>query len=175
MDGYARTCYVLILLDDNQIIDWFTGIVHRWLKWYSECNNFSQVKHIISNQVRMSCIRTLAAKYRIHEAEIEKKFDPELSRILSTQEIELEEANTELIPQEATFDGALMYGINYSGLCLLSLARMVSQSRPCNCLSSGAQLPSYVFIHFMQWKDKGFQLGRQDFRALYIPAYIGGE
>ncbi|PIN14188.1 RNA-directed DNA polymerase [Handroanthus impetiginosus] len=136
-EGYPRTCHVLILLDDNQIIDWFAGIVNRWLRWYSECDNFSQVKHIICDHVRMSCIRTLAAKYRIHEAEIEKKFDQELSRIPSTEEIELEEANTELISQESQFDGALMYSINYSGLCLLSLARMVSESRPCYCFVIG--------------------------------------
>ncbi|KAK4432588.1 Nuclear intron maturase 4, mitochondrial [Sesamum alatum] len=152
MEGYARTSHVLILLDDNQIIDWFAGIVHRWLRWYSECDNFSQVKHIISDQVRMSCIRTLAAKYRIHEAEIEKKFDLELSRILSTQEFELEEANTQLIPQESTFDGALMYGINYSGLCLLSLARMVSQSRPCHCFVIGcsASISCVYTLHVME-------------------------
>lgn len=151
-EGYARTCYVLILLDDNQIIDWFTGIVHRWLRWYRECDNFSQVKHIISNQVRMSCIRTLATKYRIHEADIEKKFDSELSRIPSTQEIELEEANSELISLESKFDGALMYGINYSGLCLVSLARMVSQSRPCNCFVMGclASVSCVYTLHVME-------------------------
>ncbi|KAH6798892.1 Intron maturase [Perilla frutescens var. frutescens] len=151
-DGYARTCHVLILLDDDQIIDWFTGIVHRWLRWYRGCDNFSQVKHIISDQVRMSCIRTLAAKYRIYEADIEKKFDSQLSRIPSTQEIELEEANTELISLESNFDGALMYGIKYSGLCLLSLARIVSESRPCNCFVIGCSTSvSCVYtLHVME-------------------------
>ncbi|KAF7130421.1 hypothetical protein RHSIM_Rhsim10G0133500 [Rhododendron simsii] len=43
--------------------------------------------------VRKSCIRTLAAKYRIHENEIEMKFDSELSRIPSTPELEHELAN----------------------------------------------------------------------------------
>ncbi|KAG8374069.1 hypothetical protein BUALT_Bualt11G0092500 [Buddleja alternifolia] len=151
-EGYARTLHVLILLDDNQIIDWFAGIVQRWLRWYSECDNFAQVKQIVSNQVRMSCIRTLAAKYRIHEAEIEKKFDSELSRIPSTEEIELEEANTELNSQESTFDGALMYGITYSGLCLVSLARMVSESRPCYCFVMGCSVSvSCVYtLHVME-------------------------
>lgn len=136
-EGYARTCYLLILLDHDQIIDWFTGIVHRWLRWYSGCDNFNQVKHIISDQVRMSCIRTLAAKYRIHEAEIEKKFDSALSRIPSTEDVELEEANTVLISPESNLDDALMYGIKYSGLCLLSLARVVGESRPCYCFVIG--------------------------------------
>ncbi|KAK6126430.1 hypothetical protein DH2020_039818 [Rehmannia glutinosa] len=123
-----------------------------WLRWYNECDNFIEVKDIISNQLRMSCVRTLAAKYRIHEAEIEKKFDLELSRIPSTQEIELEEANAELNSQEYKFDGDLTYGINYSGLCLVSLARKVSQSRPCNCFVMGCSVSaSCVYtLHVME-------------------------
>ncbi|KAL2481696.1 Intron maturase [Abeliophyllum distichum] len=76
-EGYARTCHLLVLQDDSLIIDWFSGIVRRWLRWYSECDNFNEVKLLISNQIRMSCIRTLAAKYRMHEMLIEKKFDLE--------------------------------------------------------------------------------------------------
>ncbi|XP_057784763.1 nuclear intron maturase 4, mitochondrial isoform X2 [Salvia miltiorrhiza] len=151
-EGYARPCYVLILLDQDQIIDWFTGIVHRWLRWYRGCNNFNEVKKIICDQVRMSCIRTLAVKYRIHEADIEKKFDSQLSRIPSTQDIELEEENTELISLESNFDGALMYGIQYSGLCSLSLARMVSESRPCYCFAIGcsASVSCVYTLHVME-------------------------
>ncbi|KAL1541403.1 nuclear intron maturase 4, mitochondrial-like [Salvia divinorum] len=151
-EGYGRPCYVLILLDHNQIIDWFTGILHRWLRWYRGCSNFNEVKHIICDQVRMSCIRTLAVKYRIHEADIEKKFDSQLSKIPSTQDIELEEAITELISPEYNFDGALMYGIQYSGLCLLSLARMVSESRPCYCfvLGCSASVSCVYSLHVME-------------------------
>ncbi|KAL7092266.1 hypothetical protein ACP275_12G155300 [Erythranthe tilingii] len=134
-EGQPRTCYMLVLMDDDQIVDWFTGLVNRWLKWYSECDNFIQVKQIISYQVRMSCVRTLAVKYRIHEKEIEKKFDLQLSKIPFTEEIELEEE--EANARESRLDGALMYGINYSGLCLLSLARMVGESRPCYCFVIG--------------------------------------
>lgn len=151
-EGNPRTCHMLILLDDDQIIDWFSGIVRRWLRWHSECSNFNQVKQIISYQVRMSCIRTLAAKYRIHETVIEKKFDSQLSKIPSTEEIELEEANKELISQESRLDGAVMYGINYSGLCSVSLARMVSESRPCRCFVIGclASVSSVYTLHVME-------------------------
>ncbi|CAI9783766.1 unnamed protein product [Fraxinus pennsylvanica] len=38
-EGYARTCHLLILQDDNLNIDWFLGIVRRWLRWYKECDN----------------------------------------------------------------------------------------------------------------------------------------
>lgn len=161
-EGYARTCYVLILLDDDQIIDWFTGIVHRWLRWYRGCSNFSQVKHLISDQVRMSCIRTLAAKYRIYEADIEKKFDSQLSRIPSTEEIELEEAGRELASLESDFGGGLIYGLNYSGLCLLSLARTVSESRPCYCFVVGCSTSvSCVYtVHVMErQKFPGWKTG----------------
>lgn len=161
-EGYGRPCYWLILLDDDQIIDWFTGIVHRWLRWYKECSNFNQVKQIISDQVRMSCIRTLATKYRIHEDDIEKKFDSELSRIPSTEEIELEEANSEVNSLESKFDGAQTYGINYSGLFLVSLARVVSESRPCYCFVIGCSTSvSCVYaIHVMErQKFPGWKTG----------------
>ncbi|CAA0842972.1 Intron maturase- type II family protein [Striga hermonthica] len=153
-EGHARTCHVLILLDDSQIFSWFAGLVNRWLRWFDGCDNFDQVKNIISNQVRMSCVRTLAAKYRIHEREIEKKFDLELSKIPSTQEIELEEANKELVSREFKYDGALTYGINYCGLCLVSLARNVGQSRPCGCFVVGCgESASCVYtLHVMERK-----------------------
>ncbi|KAH9668892.1 nuclear intron maturase 4 [Citrus sinensis] len=91
-EGYPRANSLLILQNNGQIIDWFSGVVHRWLTWYRECDNFSEIKLLISNEVRKSCIRTLAAKYRIHESEIGKHFDSELSRIPSTREIEHEMA-----------------------------------------------------------------------------------
>ncbi|KAL2454062.1 Intron maturase [Abeliophyllum distichum] len=161
-EGYARTCHLLVLQDDSLIIDWFSGIVRRWLRWYSECDNFNEVKLLISNQIRMSCIRTLAAKYRMHEMLIEKKFDLELSRIPSTQEIELEVENVESASQEFINDDALMYGISYSGLCLVSLARMVSESRPCNCFVVGclAVAPCVYTLHVMErQKFPGWKTG----------------
>lgn len=156
-DGFPRMCHILILQDDNHIFDWFSGIVGRWLRWYNECDNFNEIKHIISGQVRMSCIRTLAAKYRIHETEIEKRFDSQLSRIPSTQEIE-QEITDEALSNKDT----LSYGMSYSGLCLLSLARRVSQSRPCKCFVMGCMVaaPCVYTLHVMErQKFPGWKTG----------------
>uniref|UniRef100_A0A5B6YUB0 Reverse transcriptase domain-containing protein n=1 Tax=Davidia involucrata TaxID=16924 RepID=A0A5B6YUB0_DAVIN len=160
--GFPHTSHFLILQDNIQIIEWFSGIVSRWLRWYSECDNLSEIKLIISDQVRKSCIRTLAAKYRIHETEIEKRFDSELSRIPSTQEIEQEVASETLDSEALDYDESSMYGICYSGLCLLSLARMVSQSRPCNCFVMGcmAVAPSvYTLLVMERQKFPGWRTG----------------
>ncbi|KAK3017654.1 hypothetical protein RJ639_003271 [Escallonia herrerae] len=148
--GNPRACYMLILQDNNQIIDWFSGIVCRWFRWYSLCDNFNEVKLIVSDQVRKSCIRTLAAKYRIHESDIENRFDSELSRLPVMQEI------------DSSNDEAFMYGISYSGLCLLSLARMASQSRPCSCFVMGcmAAAPCVYTLHVMErQKFPGWKTG----------------
>lgn len=144
--GFPQTCYMLILHDDDHIIDWFSGLVSRFLNWYKDCDNYDEVKLIVSNQVRLSCIRTLAAKYSIHETEIEKRFDSKLSGIPSTTEIEHEVTNEDLDYY------ALFYGISYSGLCLLSLARKVSQSRPCNCFVMGCKsaAPCVYTLHVME-------------------------
>ena len=161
-EGYARTTSLLILQDNTQIIDWFSGIVCRWLRWYCECDNFSEVKLLISDQLRKSCIRTLAAKYRIYENDIEKRFDSELSRIPSTQEIEQEMANETSDTQAFDNDEALMYGISYSGLSLLSLARVVSESRPCNCFVMGCPSPApcVYTLHVMErQKFPGWKTG----------------
>ncbi|KAM3341470.1 nuclear intron maturase 4, mitochondrial isoform X1 [Capsicum galapagoense] len=149
--GYPRPCHLLVFWDDNEIVDWYAGLIYRWLRWYAECDNFNEVKLIICNQVRLSCIRTLATKYRIHETEIEKKFDFELRRIPATEDTEIEITN-EATNCEAVDNDALMYGITYSGICLFSLARMVSQSRPCNCFVIGcsAAAPRVYTLHVME-------------------------
>ncbi|CAM8916574.1 unnamed protein product [Rhodiola kirilowii] len=151
-EGYPRTSRLLVLLDSDQIIDWFSGITHRWCMWYNELSNYEEIKTIISYQVRKSCIRTLAGKYRIHEDEIEKKFDSELVRIPSTLGAHAD--NDFKIPQSAVcdYDEALFYGISYSGLCLLSLARIVSEARPCNCFVMGcsAAAPRVYTLHVME-------------------------
>ncbi|KAK9233097.1 hypothetical protein WN943_023346 [Citrus x changshan-huyou] len=69
---------------EDQIIDWFSGVVRHWCAWYRECDNFSEIKQLISNELRIWCIRTLAAKYRIREKEIGNRFDSEPSRIPSS-------------------------------------------------------------------------------------------
>ncbi|XP_050385775.1 nuclear intron maturase 4, mitochondrial [Argentina anserina] len=161
-DGYPRASSLLVLQDNHQIIDWFSGVVRRWLRWYAKCDNFNEVKFLICDLVRKSCIRTLASKYRVHEDEIEKRFDTELSSIPSTLEVEQEMVNETSNAQAFENDEALMYGISYSGLCLLSLARMVSQSRPCNCFVIGctAPAPSVYTLHVMErQKFPGWKTG----------------
>lgn len=161
-EGHPCSIPLLILQDNIQIIDWFSGIVRRWLRWYSYCDNFGEVKLLICGQVRKSCIRTLAAKYRMHEKVIEKRFDSELSRIPSTEEIEQEMVNETSDTQVFDNDEALMYGMSYTGLCLLSLARMVSQSRPCNCFVMGCSsaAPSVYTLHVMErQKFPGWKTG----------------
>lgn len=150
--GFPRSANLLITQDTTEIIDWFSGIVCRWLKWYENCANLNEIKLLICEQVRKSCIRTLAVKYRIHETEIEKKFDLELSRLPSTQDTEDEMTNEALDVQAFDNDEALMYGISYSGLCLLSLARIVTQARPCNCFVIGcsSSAPRVYTLHVME-------------------------
>lgn len=159
--GYPCPSPFLILQDNTQIIDWFLGVSRRWFRWYSYCSNFSEL-NLICDEVRKSCIRTLAAKHRIHESEIEKKFDSELSKIYSTPEIEQEEEQKTSDTHGLDHDEALMYGISYSGLCLLSLVRMVSESRPCNCFVMGclAPAPSVYALHVMErQKFPGWKTG----------------
>lgn len=150
--GFSRSANLLVMHDTSEIIDWFSGIACRWLKWYEDCANFNEIKFLISDQIRKSCIRTLAAKYRIHETEIEKRFDEELSRLPPSQDTENEMMNEVLGVQVFDNDEALTYGIAYSGLCLLSLARIVTQARPCNCfvLGCSAPAPRVYTLHVME-------------------------
>lgn len=160
--GYPCASSFLILLDGNEIIDWFSGIVYRWLRWYAEFDNFSEIKLLITFQIRKSCVRTLATKYRMHENEIENKFDTDLRRIPSTPDIEQEMVTETSGTQAYKNDEALMYGISYSGLLLLSLSRMVSLSRPCNCFVMGclALAPSVYTLHVMErQKFPGWKTG----------------
>ncbi|KAM6553238.1 hypothetical protein CsatB_014000 [Cannabis sativa] len=158
--GYPLPSSLLILQDDIQIVHWFSGIVRRWLRWYSESDNFSDIKLLISDQVRKACIRTLAVKYHMPESDIENKFDVELSRIPCSHDIEQEMVSETLDVFEK--DEALMYGISYGGLCLLSLSRKVSESRPCNCFVIGCFDPaqSVYALHVMErQKFPGWKTG----------------
>ncbi|KAL5704517.1 hypothetical protein ACHQM5_022933 [Ranunculus cassubicifolius] len=151
-EGYPKPNSALILQDDIHIVDWFSGLARRWLKWYDKCENFGGIKIMIVNEVRMSCIRTLAAKHRIHETKIEKMFDSELSRLPSTEELELEMVNDTSDSDVFENDEALNYGISHSGLCSLSLSRMVSPSRPCTCFIVGCceAAPNVYTLHAME-------------------------
>ncbi|KAL8213888.1 hypothetical protein R6Q57_003337 [Mikania cordata] len=152
LEGHPRACHMLILLDHDHIIDWFHGIVNRWFRWYHLCDNFAEIKLMITEKVKKSCIRTLATKYRLHESEIERKYDSDLSRLPSTKDYENDFLNRILESQDLFYDEGLLYGICYSGLSLLSLARIVSESRPCTCFVIGcrAAAPCVYTIHVMQ-------------------------
>ncbi|KAI3688948.1 hypothetical protein L2E82_46894 [Cichorium intybus] len=171
-DGIPRACSLLLLLDHDHIIDWFSGIVSRWIKWYRLCDNFHEVKLIISQQIRKSCIRTLATKYRIHESEIERKFDSDLIGIPITEQFESERLECE--SNDGCYgDEGLMYGILYSGLCLVSLTRIVSESRPCTCFVLGCRVsaPCVYTIHVMQ-KQK-FPVWKTGFSSCIHPSVNG--
>ncbi|KAL9241446.1 hypothetical protein vseg_015559 [Gypsophila vaccaria] len=160
--GYACAVPALILQDKCQIVDWFCGIVSRWVKWYSECDNFGELRLMISRQVRMSCTRTLAVKYKIHESEIEKRFESELSRIPFCQDMNGDISEDSLDSFTRDYDEGLMYGISYSGACKLSLARLVSHSRPCNCFVFGCSAPAlcvYVLHVMERQKFPGWNTG----------------
>lgn len=148
VDGFPRYVSALVLQDDGLIISWFSGLVRRWVKWYAEFDNFEEIKLIIVECIRKSCIRTLAAKYRIHESLIEKKFEAEMSRIPTTQELETEmTADDEEVEDEGS-----MYGVSYAGLCLLSLSRVKVPAR-FNCFVTGCtvECPS---MYTVQVKEK---------------------
>ncbi|XP_019084999.1 PREDICTED: uncharacterized protein LOC109124887 [Camelina sativa] len=172
--GYARSNSMLILQDTAQIIDWFSGLVRRWVIWYEGCSNFNEIKNLIDNQVRMSCIRTLAAKYRIHENEIEKRLDLELSTIPSAEDIEQDLHQEKLDSPAFDRDEHLTYGLSNSGLCLLSLARLVSESRPCNCFVIGCSMaaPAVYTLHAMErQKFPGWKTGF----SVCIPSSLNGR
>ncbi|CAE5964102.1 unnamed protein product [Arabidopsis arenosa] len=172
--GYARSNSMLILQDTAQIIDWYSGLVRRWVIWYEGCSNFDEIKVLIDNQVRMSCIRTLAAKYRIHENEIEKRLDLELSTIPSAEDIEQEIQHEKLDSPAFDRDEHLTYGLSNSGLCLLSLSRLVSESRPCNCFVIGCSMaaPAVYTLHAMErQKFPGWKTGF----SVCIPSSLNGR
>ena len=68
-EGYICMNSLLILQDNSQIIDWFSGVVRHWCARYRECDKFNEIKQLISNELRILCIHTLAAKHRICEKE----------------------------------------------------------------------------------------------------------
>lgn len=162
-EGFPRRVSALILQDDIQIIHWFEGLVWQWLKCFYGCDNFEEIKLMIVEYVRSSCIRTLGAKHRMHEAEIEKRFEYELSRIPSTQEVETDIMG---ITMESDFrlpgDESLMYGVSSSRLCMLSLARVVDPSHSCNCFVMGCLAASsgIYALHVMErQKFPGWKTG----------------
>ncbi|XP_072961978.1 nuclear intron maturase 4, mitochondrial [Typha angustifolia] len=160
IEGFPRHVSTLVLQDDILIINWFSGLVRRWLKWYSEYDNFEDIKPIIVECVRKSCIRTLAAKYRMHELLIEKRFELDQNGIPMTEDLETEMTSMASDPSGSADDEALTYGVSGSGLCLLSLSRIKVPTRIFNCFVMGCTTasPSMYTLHvkekqrFPGWK-----------------------
>ncbi|XP_029116346.1 nuclear intron maturase 4, mitochondrial isoform X2 [Elaeis guineensis] len=158
VEGFPRHVSTLVLQDDALIISWFSGLVRRWLKWYSEFDNFGDIKHMMVECARKSCIRTLAAKYRMHEVLIEKRFELDQSGIPTTEDLETEMMASDFPISDD--DEALMYGISSSGLCILSLSRVKVPTRIFNCFVMGCTTasPSMYTLHvkekqrFPGWK-----------------------
>lgn len=140
--GFPRHVSALVLLDDILIINWFSGLVLRWLKWYSEFDNFEDIKLAIIESARKSCIRTLASKHVMHESIIEKRFETELSVIPMAEEFDSGMRSIMSDSPVSVDDEALMYGITYTGLCLLSLSRVKVPCRTFNCFVMGCCVPS---------------------------------
>jgi retron-type reverse transcriptase len=137
LEGYARHVPALLLQDDDLIFSWFSGLVHRWVQWYSQFDNFEEIKVLIAYTVRKSCIRTLAAKYRMYEVLVEKKFEKFLDF-----DTDIEMKQTANVP---IHDESLLYGISYSGLCALNLSRVkvpIRVSRNFKCFVIGCPIES---------------------------------
>ncbi|CAL9084466.1 unnamed protein product [Musa textilis] len=145
LEGFPRHVCMLMLQDDELIISWFAGLVRRWLKWYSKLDNFGDVKLLTVECVRKSCIRTLAAKHRMHEVLVEKKFELEQHGIPSTEDTDAD--NT--VMESNDDDESLMFGISGSGLCLLSLSRVRVPARVFDCFVTGCTVasPSMYTLH----------------------------
>ncbi|XP_020109116.1 uncharacterized protein LOC109724645 [Ananas comosus] len=174
IEGFSRHVSALVLQDDTLIINWFSGLVKRWLRWYSEFDNFEEIKLLIVDCVRKSCIRTLAAKYRMHEVSIEKRFELDQHGIPTGYDLETE---MKLIGYDSPFahdDEALMYGISHSGLCLLSLSRVRVPTRVINCFVMGCMnaSPSMYTLHV---KEKQRFPGWKTGFAVSIHASLNGK
>ncbi|RWW01642.1 hypothetical protein GW17_00035302 [Ensete ventricosum] len=146
LQGFPRHVCMLLLQDDELIISWFAGLVRRWLKWYSRLDNFGDIKLLMVECVRKSCIRTLAAKHRMHEVLVEKKFELEQHGIPSTEDDDDDDA---VMESTSVDDESLMFGISGSGLCLLSLSRVKVPARAFNCFVMGCTVasPSMYTLH----------------------------
>lgn len=61
--GRPQPVKLLIPLEDEEIIRWYSGLAMRWLNFFCCCNNFKMVKTVVNYHLRFSCILTLAEKH----------------------------------------------------------------------------------------------------------------
>ncbi|XP_024312253.1 nuclear intron maturase 4, mitochondrial isoform X3 [Brachypodium distachyon] len=149
LEGFPRHVSALVLQDDELIVSWFSGIIHRWVRWFSEVDNFKELQLMLVESVRKSCIRTLSAKYRMYEKLTEKRFELDDYGIPMVEDFEAVMAQLESSSSLVSSDEALMYGISSSGLCVLTLSRVSVSALKFNCFVMGCQSssPSMYIIH----------------------------
>lgn len=148
--GFPRHVSDLILHDDILILNWFSGLARRWIKWYIECDNFVELKLLMVRIIKASCVRTLAAKHRMHESLIEKRFEVELNDLPLTEDLEVDvlEGRRVMEEEEEEEDEGLMYGIKYGGLCALSVQRVVDGgSLRCFVVGCSVEAPCLYTLH----------------------------
>uniref|UniRef100_A0ACD5WB50 Uncharacterized protein n=5 Tax=Avena sativa TaxID=4498 RepID=A0ACD5WB50_AVESA len=153
LEGFPKHVSALVLQDDELIISWFAGIIHRWVRWFSEVDNFEELQLMLVECVRKSCIRTLSAKYRMYEKLTEKRFELDDYGIPMVEDFEAIMAQLESSSLVST-DEALMYGISSSGLCVLTLSRVVP-ARKFNCFIMGCQSSSpSMYVIYVKEKQR---------------------
>jgi hypothetical protein len=126
LEGFPRHVSALVLQDDELIVSWFAGIIHRWIRWFSEVDNFKELQLMFVECVRKSCIRTLSVKYRMYEKLTEKRYELDDHVIPMVEDFEAIIKPLESSYSVASTDEALMYGIFSSGLVVLTLSRVKS-------------------------------------------------
>jgi len=148
LEGFPRHVSALVLQDDELIVSWFAGIIHRWIRWFSEVDNFKELQLMFVESVRKSCIRTLSAKYRMYEKLTEKRFELDHG-IPMVEDFEATIKPLESSYSFASTDEALMYGISSSGLFVLTLSRVRVPTQQFNCFVMGCQSasPSMYLLH----------------------------
>ncbi|XP_066374359.1 nuclear intron maturase 4, mitochondrial-like [Miscanthus floridulus] len=149
LEGFPRHVSALVLQDDELIVSWFAGIVHRWIIWFSEVDNFKELQLMFVECVRKSCIRTLSAKYRMYEKLTEKRFELDGHGIPMVEDFEAIIKPLESSYSVASTDEALVYSISGSGLVVLTLSRVRVPTRQFNCFVMGCQSasPSMYVLH----------------------------
>ncbi|WVZ79304.1 hypothetical protein U9M48_026900 [Paspalum notatum var. saurae] len=149
LEGFPRHVSALVLQDDELIVSWFAGIINRWIRWFSEADNFKELQLMFVESVRKSCIRTLSAKYRMYEKLTEKRFELDDYGIPMVEDFETITEPLESSYSLGSTDEALMYGISSSGLFVLTLSRVRVPTRQFNCFVMGCQSasPSMYVIH----------------------------
>ncbi|XP_066373734.1 nuclear intron maturase 4, mitochondrial-like [Miscanthus floridulus] len=149
LEGFPRHVSALLLQHDELIVSWFAGIVHRWIRWFSEVDSFKELQLMFVDCVRKSCIRTLSAKYRMYEKLTEKRFELDDYGIPMVEDFEAIIKPLESSYSVASTDEVLVYGISGSGLVVLTLSRVRVPTRQFNCFVMGCQSasPSMYVLH----------------------------